>query len=62
MDDAQRWLHAHTWISAFLPRHVQGVQLLLDGVVDYLPNPLEVSNYALDTAREEEKVTWRCQM
>lgn len=32
------------------------MQLLLDGVIDYLPNPLEVSNYALDTAKEEEKV------
>lgn len=34
----------------------QGVQLLLDGVLDYLPNPLEVPNYALDTAKDEEKV------
>lgn len=34
----------------------QGVQLLLDGVLDYLPNPLEVPNYALDTAKNEEKV------
>lgn len=32
------------------------MQLLLDGVIDYLPNPLEVPNYALDTAKEEEKV------
>ena len=32
------------------------MQLLLDGVIDYLPNPLEVPNYALDTANEEEKV------
>lgn len=34
----------------------QGVQLLLDGVIDYLPNPLEVPNFALDTAKDEEKV------
>lgn len=38
------------------PADLQGVQPLLDGVVDYLPNPLEVSNYALDTANGEEKV------
>lgn len=38
----------------------QGVQLLLDGVVDYLPNPLEVPNYALDTAKDEEKVRGLC--
>lgn len=30
--------------------------MLLDGVIDYLPNPLEVPNYALDTAKDEEKV------
>eukprot|EP00903_Cladosiphon_okamuranus_P017647 g16252.t1 len=38
----------------------KGVQLLLDGVVDYLPNPLEVPNYALDTAKDEEKVLVEC--
>jgi translation elongation factor EF-G len=34
----------------------QGVQLLLDGVVNYLPCPLEVSNHALDQNKQEEKV------
>ena len=34
----------------------QGVQPLLDGVVDYLPCPAEVNNYALDQSKGEEKV------
>ncbi|CAM9913280.1 unnamed protein product, partial [Discosporangium mesarthrocarpum] len=38
----------------------KGVQLLLDGVVDYLPNPTEIPNYALDTAHEEAKVEVEC--
>ena len=34
----------------------QGVQKLLDGVIDFLPSPLEVENIALDQTRKEEKV------
>ena len=34
----------------------RGVQPLLDGVIDYLPSPTEVPNFALDTANEEAKV------
>ncbi|KAH9611428.1 hypothetical protein KSS87_009827 [Heliosperma pusillum] len=34
----------------------KGVQTLLDGVLDYLPSPTEVSNYALDQNNDEEKV------
>ncbi|XP_030535453.1 elongation factor G-2, mitochondrial [Rhodamnia argentea] len=35
----------------------KGVQPLLDGVLSYLPCPIEVSNYALDQNKKEEKVT-----
>ncbi|CAA3012791.1 elongation factor G-2, mitochondrial [Olea europaea subsp. europaea] len=34
----------------------KGVQPLLDGVLSYLPSPTEVSNYALDQTKNEEKV------
>lgn len=34
----------------------KGVQILLDGVGDYLPNPSEVINEALDIEKNEEKV------
>ncbi|XP_076929929.1 elongation factor G, mitochondrial-like [Bidens hawaiensis] len=34
----------------------KGVQPLLDGVLHYLPSPLEVDNFALDRSKKEEKV------
>ncbi len=34
----------------------KGVQTLLDGVIDYLPNPAEVENIALDQKNNEAKV------
>ena len=34
----------------------RGVQKLLDGVADYLPNPTQVSNEALNLDKDEEKV------
>ncbi|MDR3139434.1 MAG: GTP-binding protein, partial [Treponema sp.] len=33
----------------------KGIQLLLDGVTNYLPNPMEVKNYALDIDHNEER-------
>ena len=35
---------------------LQGVQSLVDGVLSYLPCPTEVSSYALDQSKNEEKV------
>ena len=33
-----------------------GIQTLLDGVLDYLPNPTERTNYGLDISNNEEKI------
>jgi elongation factor G len=38
----------------------KGVQLLLNGVTDYLPNPTEVENKALDIDNEEKPVIVTC--
>ena len=34
----------------------KGIQAVLDGVIDYLPNPTERTNYAYDLAKKSEKV------
>jgi elongation factor G len=34
----------------------KGIQLLLDGVTNYLPNPTEVKNYALDLDKDETQM------
>jgi len=34
----------------------KGIQPLLDGVMNYLPNPTEVKNFALDLDKSEEKI------
>ena len=59
------FMHTHC-LFVFLPsisyvfHHLllllQGVQPLLDGVINYLPCPIEVSSYALDQTKNEEKV------
>lgn len=38
----------------------KGVQLLLDGVVDYLPAPNDVENKALDVANDEKELVLPC--
>jgi elongation factor G len=38
----------------------KGVQPLLDGVIDYLPQPNEKENYALDRTKDEEPVKVTC--
>jgi len=38
----------------------KGVQLLLDGVNDYLPSPPEVQNVALDLSKSEAEVQLQC--
>jgi elongation factor G len=37
----------------------KGIQTLLDGVTRYLPDPTEVTNYALDLDKDEEKLELR---
>lgn len=34
----------------------KGCQLLLDGVIDYLPDPTQITNYAFDNSKDGEKV------
>lgn len=34
----------------------KGVQAVLDGVIDFLPNPNEKENYAYDLSNKNEKV------
>ena len=45
-----------SYIFYYLLFLVQGLQLLLDGVLNYLPCPTEASNYALVQSKNEEKV------
>ena len=49
---------AHTFVPVLMGAAYRnkGVQPLLDGVVEYLPSPADVPNYALDLAAGEAKV------
>lgn len=38
----------------------KGVQPLLDGVIDYLPEPIEKANFALDRSKDEAEVEVTC--
>ena len=54
IDELKACIRKYTLNLQFVPVFMgsafknKGVQPLLDGVVDYLPNPKEVINYALD--------------
>ena len=63
VDILKACIRKHTIALKFCPVFLgsafknKGVQPLLDGVIDYLPNPKEVVNYAYDPKKsEEEKV------
>ncbi|KAK8466649.1 hypothetical protein PHAVU_008G157300 [Phaseolus vulgaris] len=60
--DLQEAVRRATLAQKFIPVFMgsafknKGVQPLLDGVLNYLPCPIEVSNYALDQTKNEDKV------
>lgn len=66
VEDINRAIRRQTLALKFVPVFMgsayknKGVQLLLNGVVDYLPAPGEVKNYALDLNNNEDKVLLTC--
>lgn len=63
VDELKRAIRAGTVSLKFVPVFCgsayknKGIQKLLDGVTDYLPNPTEIKNEALDQDKGEEKIT-----
>ncbi|XP_058748618.1 elongation factor G-2, mitochondrial-like [Vicia villosa] len=61
-DDLEGAIRRATIARKFIPAFMgsafknKGVQPLLDGVLSYLPCPIEVSSYALDQSKNEEKI------
>lgn len=59
--DLKASIRKHTIDLTFAPVFMgsafknKGVQLLLNAVLDYLPNPDEVKNYAFDRSKDGEK-------
>lgn len=53
---------ARTFVPVFMGSAYKnkGVQLLLDGVADYLPSPPEVGNIALDQSQDEREINLIC--
>jgi elongation factor G len=61
-DKLKACIRKHTIALNFCPVFMgsayknKGVQKLLDGVIDFLPNPTEVQNYAYDVSKGGEKI------
>lgn len=65
-DQLRAAIRRQTILCAFVPVFMgsayknKGVQPLLDGVIQYLPDPIEKQNYALDIQNNEAKVPVSC--